>query len=92
MAKFMGIVHGAKGEASRLGTAKSGMETTAASYEGCVKTRLWVQDDEIHVSIWFDTWKGGGEYKPIYRGPINPTHRQLSDRLMQTAMRAEESK
>jgi len=73
MAAFRGIVKGNRGEASRCGSAKSGLVVEAASWDG-----------KVVVSIWKDKSAGGDmcliELRPhhghgishtIYRGRID---------------------
>lgn len=41
MAHFFGNVRGQRGEASRLGSKRSDLQTTAASWQGAVDVRLY---------------------------------------------------
>lgn len=44
MAHFYGTIKGQRGQASRLGGKTSGLETYAASWQGAVSVRLWVDE------------------------------------------------
>ena len=45
MAHFRGTVQGNRGEASRLGSKKSGLQTTAASWQGDICVWLYHCED-----------------------------------------------
>ena len=51
MAKFYSTIQGSAGEATRRGTANSGIRASVQSYDGSVITRLESKDDEIILSI-----------------------------------------
>jgi hypothetical protein len=62
MAHFMGIVRGARGEESRLGSKNSGMSTVAASWHGCIHVRL-THDEKTGKDGYVVTvgpWQGRG--------------------------------
>lgn len=44
MAKFLGMVKGARGAASRLGTSNSGITASAQSWGGSVQVQLYERD------------------------------------------------
>jgi hypothetical protein len=73
MAQFYGSVQGQRGQASRLGSKRSGVTTTAASWEGAVTTtvshdaRLGVDVAEVRLT----PWRGRGTSKLLYRGPVS---------------------
>lgn len=73
MAHFFGIVGGGRGEATRNGHKTTGLHTTAASWEGCVKTSLWYDEetdtDMCEVSL--APWHGAGVSKVLYHGPVS---------------------
>lgn len=73
MAHFYGIVDGsAKTEATRCGTKVSGLSTTAASWQGAIRTRIWHCEEtgEDMCEVRMIPWQGAGETQTLYRGPI----------------------
>jgi hypothetical protein len=71
MAHFYGKVKGQRGEATRLGGAKNGLQTTAASYAGAVKVDLFVRDGVDYAEVSLIPWLGHGTRKVLYRGPVS---------------------
>lgn len=73
MAHFYGTLRGQRGQASRLGGKGSGLETYAASWEGAVLVRLWV--DEVKgvdmCLVTLTPHKGVGTSKVLYEGPVS---------------------
>lgn len=70
MAHFYGLVHGARGEASRLGDKKSGMTACAAGWGGAIKVRVW-HDSEAGVdrfAVDMTPWHGSGDSECIATG------------------------
>lgn len=51
MAKFYSTIQGSAGEATRRGTASSGIRASVQSYDGSVITSLESKGDEIILSI-----------------------------------------
>lgn len=51
MARFYGTIQGARGPASRLGHAASGLDVSACSWQGRVEVGLCARDDEDVVHI-----------------------------------------
>ena len=72
MAHFYGTVRGSRGTASRLGTARAGLHTVAASHDGSVQVVLYVRDGVDHARVSHETWRGAGVSRLIYDGPIDP--------------------
>lgn len=72
MAHFYGTVQGARGEASRLGHPNTGLETMAASWEGCVRVRLEHDSatDTDTALVYLDRHKGSGTHRVLYDGPV----------------------
>src|SRR3989442_13191521 len=72
MAHFLAAIQGHRGEASRLGTKKSGLDATAASWQGSVSVRLWhdakTGRDMARVSL--EPWHGSGVSRGLYYGPV----------------------
>lgn len=72
MAHFRGTIKGQRGEASRLGSKKSGLTVEAASWQGKVVVRLCADEhggpDEAVVSL--EPHHGQGTSKELYRGPV----------------------
>jgi hypothetical protein len=72
MSHFYGIVKGQAGEATRLGSKSSGLQTTAASWAGAVKVILWHddRDDLDHYRAYATSWHGAGEDFEIGTGIV----------------------
>lgn len=71
MARYLGTVQGARGEASRLGHQSSGLRTVAASWKGAIETRLYADEhDKDCCSIEARPWHGRGPQRLLYDGPI----------------------
>ncbi len=72
MAHFLGKVKGARSEVSRLGHKGTGLETTAASWQGAVKVTLHhcETDGEDWATIRLIPWHGSGIEKCVYNGPV----------------------
>ena len=74
MAHFRGVVHGARGPASRLGTSKSGLCIEAQSYQGKVVVDLYVNKDGVdcaHVLLAPHMNSGDGSTRTLYDGPVD---------------------
>lgn len=73
MSHFYGYVQGNRGDASRGGSKRSGYQAVAASWQGCVKVRLWHDEatGKDMVSVDKDQWtNGAGIRKNLYTGPV----------------------
>lgn len=72
MAHFYGTLNGSgKTAGTRCGTKNSGMETIAASWQGAVQTRLYVDDDGVDCAlVSLVPWRGEGVKKVLYNGPV----------------------
>lgn len=76
MAHFRGVVQGQRGDASRLGSAKSGLTVVAQAWGGQVVTRLW-QDghgrDFVRVYVEANSAAYGdtAEDVTLYYGPLD---------------------
>lgn len=72
MAHFFGEVEGNKGRASRLGSASSGIRTTAASWDGAVRVQITYNPatgkNEFVVAQ--TSWKNHGVEQEIARGVV----------------------
>lgn len=71
MSHFYGTMQGSRGQATRCGTKNSGFEVVAASWEGAIRTVLYVDDqgrDCFRVEQ--TTWTGAGIYELIAEGVI----------------------
>jgi hypothetical protein len=72
MAHFYGILKGGRGEVTRTGHKTTGLETTAASHEGCVKVELWHDEDGFDlVRVDLQPWCGKGVTRRLYCGRID---------------------
>lgn len=73
MAHFYGSVQGSRGQAHRAGGRASGLNVTAASWEGAVQVRLFFNEetnsDWCVVSL--GRWHGRGSERVLYRGPVD---------------------
>ena len=70
MAHFLGSVRGGRGEASRLGHKSTGLNTTAASYQGAVTVELSCRDGVDYAHVTLTPWKGAGVSRVLYDGPV----------------------
>jgi hypothetical protein len=74
MAHFFGKLQGARGEATRLGHKSTGLDVTAASWEGAVHTRLHHgQDGHDYAVVELIPWNGSGVTRELYRGRVDGT-------------------
>jgi len=71
MAHFYGILQGGRGRATRCGTRTSGMETTAASWEGAVSVSLYERDGCDYARVKLTPWHGRGTSRVLYDGPVS---------------------
>ncbi len=73
MAHFRGTVAGARGQASRLGHASSGMQVEAQSWSGKVVTHL--QHDaatgQDMATVTLERHNGAGTSRVLYHGPVS---------------------
>ncbi len=70
MAHFYGTLSGNRGDASRLGTADSGLRVTACSWEGAVHVRLYMQDGKDYAHVKLAQHHGHGTNQTLYDGPV----------------------
>lgn len=72
MAHFYGAIKGARGEASRLGTKKSSLFTTAASWDGAVQVFLFhdAATGQDRALVELAPWHGRGVRRTLYDGPV----------------------
>ena len=78
MSMFYGTVEGNRGEATRCGSAQSGIRASAQSWDGSVIVKLRYRDDELMVSVatsdgsdcyGFPKWYGTfNEFKKLLEG------------------------
>ena len=71
MSKFYGTLQGSRGEATRCGSKRSGIETIAASWAGAIETRVfWNEDKQRNEYIVTKRpWQGSaGETKVLASG------------------------
>ena len=71
MAHFYGILQGSRGRATRCGTRTSGMETTAASWNGAVSVSLYERDGMDFARVELTPWHGRGTSRVLYDGLVN---------------------
>lgn len=70
MARYQAIIRGNRGEASRLGTRKSGIRAMARGWEGGAKVIMWEgEDGRDHLSVTIGPHHNVGQ-KTILHGPI----------------------
>jgi hypothetical protein len=74
MSYFYGRIQGrAQHPATQCGTRKSGLITEAASFQGCVRVRVWTgptKDSPDTCEVTLQPWHNKGTYQRIYVGPI----------------------
>ncbi len=71
MAHFYGVLKGSRGEATRCGTKNSGLETVAASWQGAVRTYLYVDDSgQTCYRVTESPWHGTGINRVLAEGVI----------------------
>ena len=71
MSHFYGALDGDHGQTTRRGTKKSGLSTIAASWKGCITTRVYIdQQGRDCFLVYQDTWFGKGVKQDIVRGII----------------------
>lgn len=72
MAHFFGSLKGNRGEATRLGTANSGLHTVSASWQGAVE--VYISHDSVTgkdiASVFLIPWYGNGIKQTLYVGPV----------------------
>lgn len=71
MARYLGSVCGRAGKTTRLGTAASGLDVIAASWQGAIRVRLYAQGDVDMALVYFAPWHGAGSEAVIYDGPVS---------------------
>jgi len=73
MSHFYGSCQGNRGEVTRGGSKSSGYITVAASWEGCVRTYLWYNEDkdEDWCTVRLAPWRGAGQNRILYEGPVS---------------------
>ena len=69
MARYQGFVQGNRGEATRLGTAKSGMWATARGWEGGAHIALYEKDGRDYINISVGPHGNTGQ-TTILEGPV----------------------
>ena len=71
MSRFYGVVRGNRGEATRGGSARSGMTTYCASWSGAICCRAYInQDEEDCVRVTSVDWPSKGTRTVLYDGPM----------------------
>ncbi len=72
MPHFRGIVSGARGQASRLGHAGSGMTVEAQSWQGKIVTSLLRDAEGRDIAIvTMERHNGAGVSRILYQGPVS---------------------
>lgn len=73
MSHFYATIQGNRGQASRQGTKRSGIESYTAGWEGGVRACLWEQDGVDHARVELRQWRGHGAWLSIllYDGPVS---------------------
>lgn len=70
MAHFRGIIQGQRGEASRLGSRRSGLTVNACSWQGQVHVELSSRDGVDWAEVKLLPHHGTGIVKTLYDGPV----------------------
>ena len=73
MAQYRGTISGQRGEASRLGSKRSGLNVKAASWSGAVSVSLWYDEkNDVDVcEVRLTTHHGHGTDRLLYSGPVS---------------------
>lgn len=73
MSHLYGKVQGGRGEVTRTGTKKSGLTTTAASWEGSVQVSVNFNETEgcDWCRVVLAPWQGQGNHVLLYEGPVS---------------------
>jgi hypothetical protein len=71
MAHFYGTLKGARGEATRCGSKKSGIATTAAAWGGAITTEVYIDaQGRDCFRVTQRPWSGSGVYELLAEGVI----------------------
>jgi hypothetical protein len=76
MAHFYGSTQGRAGEATRLGTATTGLTSTAAGWHGAIEVRVDHDSEEKrdYFHVWLIPWQSSdGEAQLLATGPLDST-------------------
>lgn len=71
MAHFRGTIQGHRGEASRLGSANSGLHVTACSWQGAVYVDLSTIGGVDMAYVRLVPHNGRGVNTTLYEGPVS---------------------
>lgn len=72
MAHFRGTIQGFRGEASRLGSKDSGLQVTAASWQGAVSVDLFAEANGVDIArVQLYPHHGHGTSRILYEGPVS---------------------
>lgn len=72
MAHFYGTLKGNRGEATRMGTEKSGLVTYAAGWQGAIRVEVYTYNGKDMYHICLVPWQGsGGLGHHIATGELN---------------------
>jgi hypothetical protein len=68
MAHFYGTLDGSRGQATRMGTKNSGLQTVAASWQGAVEVTLHHDDhtQRDYATISLKPWHGAGVHRVLF--------------------------
>tara|TARA_R110002051_G_scaffold325625_1_gene429489 strand:- start:906 stop:1169 length:264 start_codon:yes stop_codon:yes gene_type:complete len=80
MSHFYGKLQGSRGEATRCGTASSGMTTYAAGWGGAVRVEVYTQaDGRDAFMVSLVPWQGsGGESVALATGLLDSTGERMT--------------
>ncbi len=74
MSHFYGTLQGSRGQATRLGAKNSGLRVQAASWTGCIETRIYYDKDHERnmFRVWLTPWGSqGGMGRIIAEGVLD---------------------
>ena len=80
MAHFRATIQGSRGEASRLGTRSSGLQTVAASWQGAVRVELYACGDRDLARVSLTPHRGAGVERLLFDGPVDGAVESLTER------------
>ena len=76
MSHFYGVLEGSRGQATRCGTKSSGVNVTAAGWQGAIVThvRYNADKDRDEYRVYLEPWHGsGGDRRLLSAGVLNAT-------------------
>src|SRR5438105_4643588 len=79
VAHFRATIQGGRGEASRLGTRSSSLQTVAASWQGAVRVELYERDGMDYARISLAPHRGVGVNRLLFDGRVDGAAEALDE-------------